>query len=156
MKANPSAAQLKANICQGMAFLIAVALSLSITGCGSSGTSTSPRTLASLATTPANYSLVIGDSQQLTATGTYSDGSTLNLTSSVSWSSSDSSITTVSTSGLAHKRGARHGCYHGGDWQHQHPHEFDRESGAGFDCSVTSRSVHIGQWNAAVHGYRNL
>ncbi len=135
MKANPSAAQLKANICQGMAFLIAVALSLSITGCGSSGTSTSPRTLASLATTPANYSLVIGDSQQLTATGTYSDGSTLNLTSSVSWSSSDSSITTVSTSGS---------------------HEFDRESGAGFDCSVTSRSVHIGQWNAAVHGYRNL
>ena len=101
LKANASAAQLKANIRRGMAFLIAAALTLSIAGCGSAGTSPSPRTLTSLAVTPANSSIIVGSTQQLTATGTYSDGSTSNLTSSASWASSDSSITTVSSSGLA-------------------------------------------------------
>ncbi|PYV60181.1 MAG: hypothetical protein DMG97_11130 [Acidobacteria bacterium] len=57
--------------------------------------------MASLAVTPANSSIIVGNTQQLTATGTYSDGSMSNLTSSVSWTSSDSSITTVSSSGLA-------------------------------------------------------
>jgi uncharacterized protein YjdB len=101
LKANASAAQLKTHICRGMAFLIVINVCLGIAGCGSAGTSPSPRTLASLAVTPANSSIIVGNTQQLTATGTYSDGSTSNLTSSVSWTSSDSSITTVSSSGLA-------------------------------------------------------
>jgi len=81
--------------------LIAVTLSFSIGGCGSGGSSTSPRTLASLAITPANSSVVVGYTQQLTATGAYSDGTTSNLTSSVIWASSDPTIMTVSNSGLA-------------------------------------------------------
>ncbi len=101
LEINASAVRLITQIRRAMAFLIAINLCLSIAGCGSAGTSPSPRTLASLAVTPANSSIIVGSTQQLTATGTYSDGSTSNLTSSVSWASSDSSITTVSSSGLA-------------------------------------------------------
>jgi hypothetical protein len=50
---------------------------------------------------PLNLSLSIGDSQQLTATGTYSNGSTQNLTTSVVWSSANNLVATVSAMGLA-------------------------------------------------------
>jgi hypothetical protein len=39
--------------------------------------------------------LEAGGQQQLTATGTFSDGSTQDLTSTVKWSSSDSNVTVV-------------------------------------------------------------
>jgi len=39
--------------------------------------------------------------QQYTATGHYSDGGTLNLTSSVSWSSTSTSVATITSTGLA-------------------------------------------------------
>ncbi|HEY0703083.1 MAG TPA: Ig-like domain-containing protein [Candidatus Acidoferrales bacterium] len=42
-------------------------------------------TLVSIAITPASPSIVSGNSVQLTATGTYSDSSTANLTGSVTW-----------------------------------------------------------------------
>lgn len=45
-------------------------------------------------------SLLIGQNLQLTATGHYSDGSTINLTSGVTWGSNDHSVCTV-TSGSA-------------------------------------------------------
>jgi trimeric autotransporter adhesin len=57
-------------------------------------TVTSP-VLASIAVTPANSSIAAGNTQQLTATGTYSDGSTQNLTSTATWSSSASSVATI-------------------------------------------------------------
>ena len=61
--------------------------------------------LTSLAVTPANPSIVVGATQPFTATGTYSDGSTQDLTSSVTWSSSNTAAATVSnasgTAGLA-------------------------------------------------------
>jgi hypothetical protein len=60
-----------------------------------------PAVLVSIAVTPANPSIAKGNSQQFTATGTYSDGSTQNLTSSVSWASSDTSVATVTSGGLA-------------------------------------------------------
>jgi len=56
--------------------------------------------LVSIAVTPVNMSVPLGTLQQYTATGTYSDNSTLDLTSSVTWSSSSASIATVTTSGL--------------------------------------------------------
>ncbi len=73
---------------------------------GVSGTAsltvTSPvATLASIAVTPSSPSIAAGDTQQFTATGTYSDGSTANVTSQASWSSSDKSVATVDSSGLA-------------------------------------------------------
>jgi uncharacterized protein YjdB len=57
-------------------------------------------TLQSIAITPSPLSLAAGSTQQLTATGTYSDGSTANLTNAVAWSSSASGLLTVSTTGL--------------------------------------------------------
>ena len=58
-------------------------------------------TLSSIAVTPANPSIVAGVTQQFTATGTYSDGSTQNLTGSVTWTSSNTSIATINAAGLA-------------------------------------------------------
>jgi hypothetical protein len=58
-------------------------------------------TLTSIAVTPANPTLVTGTSQPFTATGTYSDGSTLDITSQASWSSSLKSVATIASGGLA-------------------------------------------------------
>jgi trimeric autotransporter adhesin len=50
--------------------------------------------------------VAVGGSQQLTATGTFSDGTTLDITVYVGWSSSDASVADVSnaagTKGLAY------------------------------------------------------
>ena len=57
--------------------------------------------LVSLAVTPANPSFALGTTQALFATGTYSDGSTLDLTGQASWSTGDGSIATISAPGVA-------------------------------------------------------
>ncbi len=57
-------------------------------------------TLTSIAVTPETPSVAVGATQQMAATGTYSDGSAKNITSSVTWTSSDTDIATVSTTGL--------------------------------------------------------
>ena len=58
---------------------------------------TATASLVSIAISPSNPTVSIDSTQtlQLTATGTYSDGSTLALTSDVSWASSNSSVATV-------------------------------------------------------------
>src|SRR3989441_321433 len=53
-------------------------------------------TLTSLAVTPTNPSIVTGGTQQFTATGTFSDGSTQDLTTSVTWASSLTAVATIS------------------------------------------------------------
>ena len=59
-------------------------------------------TLTSIAVAPSNSSLLQGSTLQFSATGTFSDGSTQNLTSTATWSSSDTLFATVgSTTGLA-------------------------------------------------------
>jgi hypothetical protein len=68
---------------------------------GSSVLTVSSATLASIAITPATPSIVTGTNQQFTATGTFSNGSQQNLTSSVTWSSSSSTVATVASNGLA-------------------------------------------------------
>jgi uncharacterized protein YjdB len=55
-----------------------------------------PVTLVSVTVTPAVASVAVGATQQFTATGTYSDLSTKNLTNSVTWASSASTTATVS------------------------------------------------------------
>ncbi len=61
--------------------------------------------LGSIQVTPANPTIPNGLTQQFTATGTYTDNSTQDLTSIVTWGSSDTSVATVSSapgsSGLA-------------------------------------------------------
>jgi hypothetical protein len=58
-------------------------------------------TLQSLAVTPIDSAIVIGNTEQLSATGTYSDGSTHNLDNVATWTSSDTTVATISSGGLA-------------------------------------------------------
>jgi len=57
-------------------------------------------TLTSITVTPSTPSVAVNSTKQMTATGTYDDGSTKNITASVSWSSDDTSVATVSDTGL--------------------------------------------------------
>lgn len=59
--------------------------------------------LTSITITPANSSIPIGINQQLTATGTFSDGSTADITQSVEWSSADPSSVIVGNSSISGK-----------------------------------------------------
>lgn len=52
--------------------------------------------LESIAVTPGSAAVAAGSTWQFTATGTYSDGSTQDITSSAAWSSSDSDVATIS------------------------------------------------------------
>jgi hypothetical protein len=88
---------------------VAVGTATITAAAGSLSTSTTvtvtPATLTSLAVTPANSSIARGTNRQFVATGTYSDNSTQNLTTSVAWSSSNTGVATISnaagTKGLA-------------------------------------------------------
>ena len=57
--------------------------------------------LVSITVTPSAASVSVGSSQQFVAVGKYSDGSTQDITTSVSWASSSGTVSTVSTTGLA-------------------------------------------------------
>ena len=57
--------------------------------------------LISIAVTPANPSIVLGQTQQFTATGHFRGGRTQNLTSSVLWNSSAPGVATINAAGLA-------------------------------------------------------
>ncbi len=59
-------------------------------------------TLQSIAITPASSSIIKGTTQQFTATGTYSDNTTQNLTASVMWASGTTAVATIgANTGLA-------------------------------------------------------
>jgi uncharacterized protein YjdB len=68
---------------------------------GSATLTVTAASLSSIVVTPANPSIAKGLTDQFTATGRYSDGSTENITNSVTWSSSNPSVATISVSGLA-------------------------------------------------------
>ena len=54
--------------------------------------------LTSITVTPGAYTIASGTAVQFHATGNYSDGTTLDLTTTATWSSSDGTIATVSNS----------------------------------------------------------
>lgn len=56
-------------------------------------------TLTSIAVTPSSVSLIVNQTQQLTATGTFGDNSTKDLTGSADWTTSDTTVATVSAGG---------------------------------------------------------
>ncbi len=68
---------------------------------GSTTLTVTNATLVSLAVTPANPSIAKGTTQQLIATGTFSDNTTQDLTTQVVWSSSNTGAATIDTEGLA-------------------------------------------------------
>jgi hypothetical protein len=76
--------------------LIVLLLLVTITGCGGGGGSSPPKTLVSIAVTPANPRRALETTQQFSATGTFSDNTTQDLTASVTWSSSATSVATIS------------------------------------------------------------
>ncbi|TGM15454.1 hypothetical protein EHQ81_03395 [Leptospira selangorensis] len=63
---------------------------------GSATLTVTAATLVSIQIDPTNPSVALGLPQNFTATGTYTDGSTLNLTNLVTWTSSDTSKATIS------------------------------------------------------------
>src|SRR5659263_409106 len=65
-------------------------------GGGGGGGNSASRTLVSIRIAPTNPSIALGTSLQFTATGTFSDNSAQDLTSSVTWSSSVPSVATIS------------------------------------------------------------
>ncbi len=68
--------------------------------CNKGGDNTLPF-LVSIAVTPANQNITLGKTQQFSATGTYSDSSTKDLTPSATWGSSNTAIATINSAGLA-------------------------------------------------------
>jgi len=84
-----------------MSIVLAFTLVLSI-GCSSSSNDNGAgATLSSIAVTAASSSTKMSQTNQLTATGTYSDASTKNLTATATWSSSDTAVATIDATGLA-------------------------------------------------------
>jgi hypothetical protein len=77
---------------------------ISATLAGVSGSTTVNITVANLASisiTPATQSIVGGATQQYTAVGILQNGNTADLTSSVTWTSSNTAAATIDSSGLA-------------------------------------------------------
>lgn len=83
-------------------------VSFSFVGCGgghgnsSTKSSDTTATLVSIAVTASNStsSVTAGNTLQLTATGSYSDGSSQNLTSQVTWKTSDTTLAAANASGM--------------------------------------------------------
>ena len=68
-------------------------------------TLTTQATLTSIAITPASLSVGIGASQQYVATGTYNNGTTQNITNTVTWTSGSPSVVSISATGFANVLG---------------------------------------------------
>jgi len=68
---------------------------------GSAPVTVSGATLVSMAVSPSSALIAPGSGQHFTATGTFSDGSKQSITQSVTWSSSDSTIATMNSAGVA-------------------------------------------------------
>ncbi|MBN1662337.1 MAG: DUF3494 domain-containing protein [Deltaproteobacteria bacterium] len=60
-----------------------------------------PTALVSIAVTPNPATIVSSSTQQFTATGTYSDGSSADITTAVTWTSGSEAVATISASGVA-------------------------------------------------------
>jgi uncharacterized protein YjdB len=58
-------------------------------------------TLQSITVTPVSATVSVGGTQQFRATGIYDDGTTRDITNTVSWSSAPKSVVSVSSAGLA-------------------------------------------------------
>ena len=57
--------------------------------------------LSSITVTPVNPSIALGLAEQFTALGTFSDGSIQNVSSQVTWNSSDQTVASISSTGVA-------------------------------------------------------
>lgn len=67
---------------------------------GNTPFTTGPAALVSIAVTPVSPSVALGLTQQMTATGTYTDSTTADVTATSTWGSTDMTKATVSIAGL--------------------------------------------------------
>jgi trimeric autotransporter adhesin len=88
----PGSNGLATSVSQGPATITATLGAVS----GSTDLTVTAATLVSIAITPSTPSIADRTTQQFTATGTYTDNSTQNLTASVAWASSDTTIASIS------------------------------------------------------------
>ena len=72
-----------------------------VAGCGGSGNGSGDVSLVTIELTPSSQSIAKNTTKQFTATGIYADNSTKDLTSSVTWSSLDTTMATITNAGLA-------------------------------------------------------
>lgn len=88
---------------RSLAALCALPALLAVAACGGHGNGggSPPATLTSVEVTPAPATLLSNRTVQLVAVGRYSDGTTSDLTRSVTWTSSDTAAVTVDAAGLA-------------------------------------------------------
>jgi hypothetical protein len=90
---------------QGLATTVGVgATTVTATSGSISGSTTltvTPAALLSIAVAPGSASIPLGATQQFSATGTYSDGTTKDLSSTAAWTSSIATVAPISSTGLA-------------------------------------------------------
>ncbi len=79
--------------------LLCVCVAMALPSCGED-TVTQPTTVTSVAVTGTNVSTVPGQTLQLTAIATLSNGSTQNVTNAATWTTSSTTIANVSSTGL--------------------------------------------------------
>jgi hypothetical protein len=86
-----------------LACLLSFPLVIANTGCsgGSSNTPPPARTLTSISVTSSAPNVAVGSTRQFTATATYSDASTANISSTAAWSIAPQALATINSSGLA-------------------------------------------------------
>ncbi|MFZ5876324.1 MAG: RHS repeat-associated core domain-containing protein [Nitrospirota bacterium] len=70
-------------------------------GSASSQVTVTAPELTTITVSPDAPSVYIGETQAFSATGTYTDGTTQNLTASATWSSSDAAVAAIDTAGVA-------------------------------------------------------
>ncbi|WP_229506197.1 Ig-like domain-containing protein [Massilia sp. BJB1822] len=85
-------------------FLVPVLALLAACGGGGGGGNSTPSTpsgatLTSIVITPANFTMALGQTQTLTATGSYSDGKTAAITSGITWTLKGSSVAEAFSNG---------------------------------------------------------
>jgi YVTN family beta-propeller protein len=77
-------------------FLVTLMMILLLCGCSGSGSNSQPATLVAITVAPSALSIAPGTTTQFRATGNYSDGALVDLTDSVTWSSSSPEVAGVS------------------------------------------------------------
>ena len=80
---------------RGLLAIVAPTLAVLLGACGGSSGGPSAPALVSIEVTPTNPSIAAGTSTPLVATGVYADATHADLTSEVTWTTSDASVATV-------------------------------------------------------------
>jgi trimeric autotransporter adhesin len=101
--ANPSAVTINANSTFGLAMAMALGSSTITAASGNISSSAvvtaTSATVQSIAITPLTTSIAQGTTTQFTAIGTFSDGSTQNITGAVQWASGNSAVAGINVDG---------------------------------------------------------